>query len=650
MTRAKKLMLMLTWGVLVLLAAGSATAQPDWLKTSIAQSSGLQTASDATALILLNSADVSVKSSGEVGIHCRRATKILKTAGKDLAIFAEPLNPYREVKNLKGWLVNSGGDVTSLSRDNVAKVAVGQAAGYYDDAFMSIASFDMVPVGSTIGYEYDVTEKDPLLGAFVQAVFQVQQPVVAARLTVTLPENWRVQSRIINCDSCRSSVSGNVYEWWVANLPYRPEEPLMPAWSALSRKVLVSCFGPSTSEARSFDSWSSAASWAASQLDSSANPDPVVSEFTKQLVAGDAPTIDKVRAIADFVRQQIRYVAVELGNGRVVPRPAAKTLAARFGDCKDKVALMRSMLATLGIPSKAVLACTDKPVLEDICHPFQFNHCIIAIPLDQLSPLPEGYSGTCERWLFFDPTHPALSLGKIPEALHGSFVLIASVETTAPTHLPNLDELQDRRVYRVDAALNDGGGFDARVTIIDYGNRGDEVAYWSQNTGDNEEIDAIRKRLASHLGTVNISDFKVEPADDSMTTTLTVRSDSYLTASGDTYLLRVDPIHSEATTRLRDKPRQSDLELGAHGRIETEVTWRLGRFRFAGTAHETLADSCRVATTHSKLDPGDSVVVYRSVVSYDGDVLRPDEYSVARGFQQTLEKIRSAKVTLRRGN
>jgi hypothetical protein len=227
-------------------------------------------------------------------------------------------------------------------------------------------------------------------------------------------------------------------------------------------------------------------------------------------------------------------------------------------------------------------------------------------------------------------------------------VLIASAETAAPIRIPKLDALQDRRVYRVQAALNEGGGFGATATIVDYGNRGDELAYQSQNTGDNEEIDAIRKRLAAHLGTVHISDFKVLPGSDSTVTTLTIGSDSYLTSSGESFLLRLDPIHSEATTRLRDKPRQSEIELGDHGRIETEVTWRLGHFRFVGVAPDTLADSCRVASAYGTLEPGDSVVIFKSVVSYGGDLLRPNEYNTARGFQQTLEKIRSAKITLRR--
>jgi hypothetical protein len=55
------------------------------------------------------------------------------------------------------------------------------------------------------------------------------------------------------------------------------------------------------------------------------------------------------------MKKNIRYVAVYLSLGRVVPNDAANVLSNKFGDCKDKATLMSALLAAKGIASEAVL-------------------------------------------------------------------------------------------------------------------------------------------------------------------------------------------------------------------------------------------------------------------------------------------------------
>jgi transglutaminase-like putative cysteine protease len=58
-----------------------------------------------------------------------------------------------------------------------------------------------------------------------------------------------------------------------------------------------------------------------------------------------------MRAIAQFVQRDIRYVAIELGIGGWQAHPAADIFTHKYGDCKDKVTLMSSMLSEIGIES-----------------------------------------------------------------------------------------------------------------------------------------------------------------------------------------------------------------------------------------------------------------------------------------------------------
>lgn len=63
----------------------------------------------------------------------------------------------------------------------------------------------------------------------------------------------------------------------------------------------------------------------------------------------------KVKALDHWVSKNIRYVAVALGHGGLIPHPADQVLANRYGDCKDHAILMEALLSAVGIESSGAL-------------------------------------------------------------------------------------------------------------------------------------------------------------------------------------------------------------------------------------------------------------------------------------------------------
>lgn len=64
---------------------------------------------------------------------------------------------------------------------------------------------------------------------------------------------------------------------------------------------------------------------------------------------------EKAKALYTWVAQNIRYVAIFMGDGRLVPHPASTVLINRYGDCKDHEVLLASLLAAVGIFSSPAL-------------------------------------------------------------------------------------------------------------------------------------------------------------------------------------------------------------------------------------------------------------------------------------------------------
>ncbi|KVT39989.1 hypothetical protein WK51_13060 [Burkholderia ubonensis] len=83
--------------------------------------------------------------------------------------------------------------------------------------------------------------------------------------------------------------------------------------------------------------------------------DPAVAQLARTLTANAPAPHDKARILYDWVRANVRYVALFLGETAAAPHRVTDILRNRYGDCKDHVALFGALLAAVGIRSEPVL-------------------------------------------------------------------------------------------------------------------------------------------------------------------------------------------------------------------------------------------------------------------------------------------------------
>jgi transglutaminase-like putative cysteine protease len=108
---------------------------------------------------------------------------------------------------------------------------------------------------------------------------------------------------------------------------------------------------------------------------------PAVAELAAKIVGDTTDRAAQARLLGDWVAQNIRYVAISVGQGSLTPTPADETIRNRYGDCKADIALLGALLAARGIASEAVLINTniarytlpETPVAD-------FNHVILYLP------------------------------------------------------------------------------------------------------------------------------------------------------------------------------------------------------------------------------------------------------------------------------
>jgi transglutaminase-like putative cysteine protease len=82
---------------------------------------------------------------------------------------------------------------------------------------------------------------------------------------------------------------------------------------------------------------------------------PAVQALADEITANITDRREQARRIYEWVSRSIRYVAVFLGNGGLVPHDPETVIANGYGDCKDHTILYASLLKAKGIESELAL-------------------------------------------------------------------------------------------------------------------------------------------------------------------------------------------------------------------------------------------------------------------------------------------------------
>ena len=395
------------------------------------------------AVVLFEETRMTVHPDGKVYNSVRKAIKVLTREGRQEAVARVIYSTGTgKVRDLNAWIAYPPGDAKKFGKKDVVDLSLVENDVYNESRMQVIAQASAVDPGTVFGYE-SVLEDRSIFSQFSHD-FQDDLPVLTSRFILELPPGWTAQSFLSNYSGSEPEVNGSTYTWQATNLPPIEEEPARPRLSSLVPRLSVSYFPPSYGDetVQTFKNWQQVAAWLDSIQSRLSEPDAAVSAKAQQLIEGKTDQWDKIRAIAGFV-QGIRYVSIQIGVGRgggYIPHAAGEVLRKSYGDCKDKVNLMRAMLKTVAIESFPVTVYSDNRyyVREDWASPQQFNHVIIAIRVPATIKAPAVIEHEkLGRLLFFDPTDNYTALGYLPGDEQESLSLIVSSGSDALIRLPS---------------------------------------------------------------------------------------------------------------------------------------------------------------------------------------------------------------------
>ena len=282
-------------------------------------------------------------------------------------------------------------------------------ANVFSDLRVMRAPLPAVAPGSIIEEEETVQQTEPFFGAGIveRYYFGRSVPVKHTRLILDAPSSLalRYDLQLLPDLKPQRSESGRRVS---ITFDFGPIEPLDEADSDLPSNVPAY---PSVTFSTG-ESWQHIAEAYSKIVDRQIAATDLKS-LIGQLTAGKPSLDEKAAAILQYLDKEIRYTGVEFGQATVIPRSPTETLTRKYGDCKDKAALLVGMFRTAGIPAYIALlrAGTRADVPSDLPGMGMFDHAIVYVP------------GDSDLWI--DATDQYARLGQLPIPDQDRLALIA---------------------------------------------------------------------------------------------------------------------------------------------------------------------------------------------------------------------------------
>jgi Domain of Unknown Function with PDB structure (DUF3857)/Transglutaminase-like superfamily len=550
-------------------AAASGDA-PQWMHALVGVT--LPSYDDKTdAVLLYSETNVTVLSQDRIRTHVREAYKILRPEGRERGTLPVFFNATRKIGSLHGWCIPAQGkDYEVKDKDAIDRYASADGGELVDDVKVRVLRIPAPDVGNVIGYEYEVEEQPFWLQDVWE--FQGRDPVRESRYSLQLPSGWVFKSSWLSHAEVKpDEAAGNVLQWKVSDVKGIRTEPDMPSWEGLAGQMIVSFFpAGGTAQRNEFADWEGVGSWLGNLYSGRMDASEAIKQEVNVLTAGKASTITKMQAIAIFVQHDIRYVAIELGVGGWQPHAAPDVLSHKYGDCKDKATLMRTMLRQIGVDSYQVSINTERgSVTRDTPAHNAFNHVVLAVKLPDDVKDPSLVAvmqhPKLGRILFFDPTNEITPFGQIGGYLQANYGLLVTPEGGELVQLPQQSSAMNS-IERVAKLTLDANGLlrgDVTETRV-----GDQAASerWRLHTVTKTEdrIKPIENLLAGSLPNFKIAKaslVNLDQTEQPFGFKYSFVSDNYARNAGDLLLVRPRVLGNDSSGVLETKePRKFPFE------------------------------------------------------------------------------------------
>ncbi len=510
-------------------AGGKWASEVDWNDISPSSLPSASQYPEDGAIIVLDEGAMEVLGTVELGFSSFETHRIVKVFDARGERFANVVISYSEgssVEDIQARTIAPSGKISVLDPDAVYDASLYPNFVFFSDRRAKLFTFPAVEPGAILEYRYRIVIRDRTL--WHSWTFQNEVPTLQSRFTLVKPGEWPLNYRTYRIEVQPRDVKvpqgfKSTTVWEALDIAPVRSEFAMPPYRDVVAHLALAPVG--------FVSWNDVARWYHRLSDARMSPGAGVEQQAREIVDGLSDDRAKLRALFTWVRDRVRYLAVEIGIGGFQPHPAEDVCTNRYGDCKDMVTLLCALGRAAHVPIYQALISTRQNGTPDtsLASPLHFNHVIAFAP-------------TVDGGVWMDATEKGCAFGGLPwydQGLPSLVVGDGGEGMLLVTPADPVDENRESLTWQV-AIEKDGAARVVGLWVLD-GAPASDFREELRQTSRYQQRQWLETLLARQMSGVRLDTFAIAgmvPEDGPLEITYAFGAHSFGTVTDSSLLLR----------------------------------------------------------------------------------------------------------------
>jgi len=594
---------------------------------------------DTGSLYLIDFAEVVVNPSGSHTTTIHQKILITGEKGKQHGTLQISYDSERQkVEIIEAKTITPENKILPVDRSSIRYVTPAELSSFsvlYPGIKVCTVTFPSAGIGSIVEYTYKIKTEKPLMeGEFWDGFFfQSTDPFVISHYRLIVPESMHLYTFPFSVEMKEKKKQGKFicYEWEKRNMPAIIPEKMMPPIEEVVPKILVT----------SLDNWDRIGRWFYNLSRDSTIPDSTIKSFTLELTEKSKNNEEKIKTIYHYICKNIRYIGLELGIHGFKPHAAKDVFKLGYGDCKDKAALMVAMLKSVNIPAYIALVNTERQIEENVPFPGQFNHAIIAIPVDN-------------NFLLLDPTSEVFPFPELPPYNQNKHVLVPTENTTFLIKSPVSGSDENKKQRQINVTMDETGNIDVDVTMYASGIFAAGIRDGFRYLSDEERKRELSRSLNSMIPNTSLKKFVIsgiESLEVPVKELYSFVSKRYATMIKDKMLFKPALIEKMEGTELTSlEKRNFSIRFPYKSSNHDSIIFHLPTGYQIDALPDNIDINNKFGTYSVNFKIEENKIVYTRTYSIDTLEISPEEYDSFKKFYEQVSYYDNLPVILKKSH
>ena len=411
-------------------------------------------------------------------------------------------NKQIEVNDVSMWI--DGNKVKGFLPDNEYYSVDGI---FYSDARICFFNLPLEKKGSTSKVRFDKTILDPRY--FTNIFFTESYYIEKKQVSIIVPKWMRVEIKEYNFNGYTISKEVNnksdedIYIYTITRAPLMKQEKQAPgATHILPHLLIMSKYADADGQRLTyFNTLADQYKWYRQLVNQIGNEGPAIKTKAAEITNGITGDVEKVKALYQWVQDNVRYIAYEDGIAGFKPEKAQEVLRKKYGDCKGMGNLMAEMLKAIGLDGRLCWLGTNH---------IAYDYSTPSLGVDNHMICAWLYKG---KTYYLDATEKYIGFGEIAERIQGRQVLIEDGDSYILQNIPVATQLQntgyEKRILQIE-----GSNLAGKVVQTWKGENKEWLLSQLHDIKKEKQEDALKEYLAEGNSSYQISNLKIININD----------------------------------------------------------------------------------------------------------------------------------------